>query len=250
MQASKLQHPVLNVTIGGTATKKRPSYFSLLTDQDFHSVVASLRFPADMEVGKTGDPVTVNLSLADEKHILFTGEIYSEETYRGNHVFGLTDGYKKLTDTQIIAAYRKETASVILQDTLDKAGISKTAIACPTVEIARFSTENIPADRCIEQLIKALEEHGFKGLRFFFDADNTFRFGTADDIGKNEGKVYEFETGKNIFRKAEGHIHVLPLPIRHSQEIRIDGVNLVTYRTDLTVSGSCSRLRLWPRGKE
>jgi len=245
MPASKLQHPVLDVAICGTAAKKRPSSFSLITDQDFHSVVASLRFPADMETGKTGDPVTVNISLADEKHLLFTGEIYSAGIHRQHRDLALTDGYKKLYDTLIVAAYRKETASVILQDTLDKAGIDKTAITCPAVELARFSTESIPAYQCIQQLIKALEEHGYKGLRFFFDADNTFHFGTANDTGKNEGNVYEFETGKNILRKGEGWIQVLPVPIRHSQEVKVDGINLIAYRTDMIVSGSLSRLRLW-----
>jgi hypothetical protein len=155
MQASKLEHPVLNISIGGTAVEKRPSLFRLATDQDFHSVIAGLRFPADAEIGKKGDPVTVSLSLADENHLLFTGEIYSANTYGAYRDLALTDGFKKLCDTDIIAAYRKEKASVILQDTLDKAGIDKTAITCPEVEMARFSTEKIPADQCLKQLINS-----------------------------------------------------------------------------------------------
>jgi hypothetical protein len=248
LQAPKLEHPALNVSINGTAAGARPSSFSLITDQEFHSVVAALRFPADAGTGRTGDPVTVSLSIADEKHLLFTGEVYSAGVYGKYRDLALTDGFKKLCDTSIIAAKRKEKASVILQDTLGKAGIGKTAIACPAVEIGRFSTEKIPADRCIKQLIKALEEHGCKGLRFFFDADNTFRFGTADDTGKNEGAAYEFQTGKNIVRKSEaGWIQILPLPIRHSQEVIVDGTSLVTCRTDLIISGSKSRLLLWLR---
>jgi len=100
---------------------------------------------------------------------------------------------------------------------------------------------------CIKLLIKTLEEHGHIGFRFFFDEKNIFRFGTADDTGKNEGTVYEFETGKNILKKSMGKIEVLPLPIRHSREVTIDGVKLKTSRTYLSVSGSHSRLILWLR---
>ena len=250
MQASKIQHPVLNVTVGGTDTGKRPSCFSLYTDQGFPQTLASLQFPSDKEIGKTGDLITVSLSLENETHTLFTGEIYTAGTHGRYRDLFLTDGFKKLCDTRIIAAYRKEKATVILQDILGKAGIDKTAVTCPAVEIARFSTESIPANQCIKQLLKALEEHGHKGLRFFFDADNTFRFGTATDTGKNEGKVYDFETRKNIVKKGDGWIDVFPLPIRHSQEVTVDGVSLIVDRTDMDISGSRSNLRLWLKEAE
>jgi hypothetical protein len=244
LQTSKLERFVLNVSIGGKDVAKRPSSFDLLTDQEFHSVVSKLRFPANSEIGKEGDQVTVSFSIADEKHLLFTGEIYMAGIYGKYRELVLTDGYKKLCDTSIIAAYRKEKAKVILQDILDKAGIDKTAITCPTVELARFSTEKIPADMCIKQLVKALEEHGHKGIRFFFDAENKFRFGTADDTGKNEGTIYEFENGRNILKLFSGWIEVFPLPIRHSQEVVVNGVKLITHRTALYVGGSHSRLSL------
>jgi hypothetical protein len=248
LQTSKLERFVLNVSIGGKDVAKRPSSFDLLTDQKFHSVVSKLRFPANSEIGKEGEQVTVSISIADEKHLLFTGEIYTAGIYGKYRDLVLTDGYKKLCDISIIAAYRKEKAKVILQDILDKAGIDKTAITCPAVELARFSTEKIPADQCIKQLIKAIEEHGHKGIRFFFDAENKFRFGTADDTGKNEGTAFEFESGKNIVRKSDdGWIQVLPLPIRHSQEVSVDGSKLIPYRTDMIISGGMSRLRLWFR---
>jgi hypothetical protein len=242
---TKLHHPVLNVFINGIAAKKRPSSFGLITDREYPSVMATLCFPGDTEIGKIGDRVTVSLRLEDEEHLLFTGEIYSVIVGKISRILDLADGYKKLCDTSIIAAYRKETASVILQDTLDKAGIGKTAITCPAVEIARFSTENIPADMCIKQLITALEEHGHKGLRFFFDEKDIFHFGTTDDTGKNNGTVYEFESGKNIIKLFNGWMEVLPLPIRGLQEVKVNGVKLITSRTDLHVSGTYSRLRLW-----
>jgi len=245
--SNRLEHPVLNVTIDGTVTKKQPSVFSLMTDEGIASVVSFLKFPADSGIGKPGDPVQIHLSLNDEKHLLFTGEVLSAGIHGAYRDLILTDGTSKLFNTQIIAAYRKETAKTILQDTLDSAGIEKTSVTCPDVEIARFSTEKITAFLCIKLLIKTLEEHGHGGLRFFFDAENTFRFGTADDTGKNEGTVYEFETGKNILKKGIGKIEVLPLPIRHSQEVKVDGVKFITSRTDLSVSGSRSRLILWLR---
>jgi hypothetical protein len=241
--SNRLEHPILSVSVPGASG--RPSAFSLITDEAFPSVGAYLRYPPDVAIGNAGDPVTVHLSTADEKQLLFTGAIYSAGIHGAYRDLALTDGYKKLCDTSVAAAYRKENAKVILRDTLDKAGIGKTAITCPAVEIARFSTENIPADTCLKLLIGALEEHGHTGLRFFFDAENTFRFGTAGDTGKNGGPVFEFQAGKNILKKGDGFIEVLPLPIRHLQTVVVDGVELVTHRTALFVSGAHSRLKLW-----
>jgi len=244
---NSFEHPVLNVSINGAAIEKRPSFFSLLTDEGFSSVVSILKFSADSGIGESGDPVEVHLSLAGTEYLLFTGKVLAAGIHGAYRDLILTDGYSKLFTTPIIAAYRKEKAKIILQDTLDGAGIEKTAITCPEVEIARFSTEKITAFLCIKLLIKTLEEHGHTGFRFFFDEEDTFRFGTAEDTGKNEGPVYEFETGKNILKKGDGKIEVLPLPIRHSQEVTVDGVNLITSRTDLSISGSHSRLILWLR---
>jgi hypothetical protein len=179
--------------------------------------------------------------------LYFTGAVYSINVRGDYHELALTDGYKTLCDTEVVAAYRKEMARVILRDTLDAAGIRKTAVTCPAVKIARFSTKNIPAEYCVRLLIKALEEHGCGGLSFFFDAENIFHFGTIHDTGKNEGAVFSFETGKNILRTGQGFIEVLPRPIRHTQKVKIDGRELWTLRTDLTVSRDITRLELWPR---
>jgi hypothetical protein len=243
----RVEHPVLNVEIGGGSPDRRPSSFSLVTDEGFPSVQASLRFPADETKGKPGDKAAVNMAIGTEEYLLFTGEIYSAGVGAKHRNLSLTDGYKKLCDTPIIAAYRKEQASVILQDTLDSSGISETSITCPSVLVHRFSTKEIPAEYIITLLIKALEEHNCMGLRFFFDEKDVFHFGTGADTGKNEGNVFEFETGKNIIKKGEGWIEVLPLPVRHTQNVIVDGKPLVTNRTDLYVSGNNSRLKLWLR---
>jgi hypothetical protein len=245
--SNRIEHPALDVAIGGGAVEKRPSIFRLITDQGFHSVMAYLKYPQGLETGNPGDKVAVNLLYGDETHLLFTGEIFTTGVHGSYREMALTDGYKKLCDTFFIASYRKEKADVILGDILDAAGIGGVSITCPSVEIARFPTEKVPADMCIELLIKALEEHGHKGLRFFFDAGDVFHFGKPEDTGKNEGAVFEFETGKNILKKGEGFIEVLPLPIRHSQTVMVDGVELFAFRTDLTVSGTRSRLVLWLR---
>jgi hypothetical protein len=191
--------------------------------------------------------VQVHLLLDGNEHLLFTGEILAAGIHREYRDLILTDGYSKLFTTTVTAAYRKETAGVILRDTLEKAGIDSAAITCPAVEIARFSTEKISAYLCIKLLVKTLNEYGYTGYRFFFDAMNTFRFGTIDDAGKNNGPVYEFEIGKNILKKGIGKIDILPLPIRHSQEVAVDGAKLITSRTELSVSGLRSRLTLWLR---
>jgi len=244
---NRIEHPILNVSIGGNSPKRRPSSFSLTTDEGFPSVLARLQFPADETKGNDGDKVIVNMAIGTEEYLLFTGEIYSTDINAKHRDILLTDGYKKLCDTPIIAAYRKEQAGVILQDTLDSSGISETAITCPSVLIHRFSTKQIPAEYIIKLLIKALEEHNHMGLRFFFDEKDIFHFGTDADSGKNEGNVFEFETGKNIINRGEDWIEVLPLPIRHTQKVNVDGAVLVTRRTDLNVTGNNSKLKLWLR---
>ena len=246
MQTSnRLEHPVLMVSLGGSIVEKRPSSFQLITDRGFPSVIAHLRFPADSSIGSKGDSVTVSLFYGNDEYLLFTGEIYDAATHGTYRDLALTDDYKKLCDTGIVAAYREEMASVILQDALDAAGIENTAITCPDVEVARFSTQNIPAEKVITHLIDVLFHHGHEGYRFFFDEKNIFHFGTKDDTGKNDGEVFEFETGKTIFKKGAKRIDVLPLPIRHTQDVLIDGEKHTTFRTDLSISGNRSRLYLW-----
>ncbi|MDR0512954.1 MAG: hypothetical protein LBG93_07615 [Treponema sp.] len=235
----------LDVTIDGAPIEDYPSSFYLVTDDGFPHVIARLQFPKDVEAGEAGDPVTVNMVSGDDSCLLFTGEIYSVSDHGAYRDLTLTDGFKKLCDTDIAASYRKEMATVILQDTLDDAGIEDTDITCPEVEIARFSTEKIPADKIIKLLIKTLEEHGHSGLRFFFDDKDVFRFGTPEDSGINEGEVFVFETGKNIIRAERNRIETLPFPIRHSQEVIVDGKTFVTKRTELLLSNRRSRLVLW-----
>jgi hypothetical protein len=242
---NRLEHPILQVSIGGTPVDKRPSSFRLITDRGFPSAVAHLRYPAESGIGSQGDQVTLSLTYGDQEQLIFTGEVYGAKDHKTYRDLALTDGYKKLCDTKIVAAYRKEMASVILQDSLDAAGISDTAVTCPAVEIARFSTQKIPCDLIIAGLIKALEEHGFYGLKFFFDEKNVFHFGTSQDTGKNDGENFIFETGKNILKKGDGEIEVLPLPIRHTQNVTVDGIPLAAFRTDLYMSAFHSKLILW-----
>lgn len=246
MQSYKrLEHPVIQVSIGGSPVDIRPSSFHLITDKGFPSVHACLRFPAESGIGASADPVVVNLYYGDEEHLLFTGEIFDAADHGAYRELSLTDGYKKLCDTEIVAAYRKEMAGVILQDTLDAAGITETNITCPEVEFDRFSTDKIKADKIIICIIHTLQTHGHEGVRFFFDEKNIFHFGKIEDSGKNTEKVFELETGKDIFKKGQSRLDILPLPIRQLQEVIIDGETLRTFRTDLHISGQRSLLRIW-----
>jgi hypothetical protein len=93
-----------------------------------------------------------------------------------------------------------------------------------------------------------MEQHGAVGLRFFFDAENIFHFGTGEDTGKNEGIELALETGKNIVKRGEGYVETLHLPLRHSQSLTIDGAPVETIRTDLALSRRRSRLVSWVKG--
>jgi hypothetical protein len=245
MQDSELQHPVLLVTIDGSPVDRRPSAFRLSTDQGIPSVTARLSYPADVPAGETGDPVTVSLSAGGAESLLFTGEVCGANTRGAERDLFLTDGYRNLCTAFVTPAYRKEKASVILQDALDTSGITDAAATCPDVTLHRFSTERITADRCIRLLIHALGEYGETGLRYFFDAENVFRFGTSADTGTNPGPDITLETGKNIIERGDGRIEILPAPVRHSRTITVDGAVLETVRTELIVSQRNSRLTLW-----
>jgi hypothetical protein len=243
-----LHYPVLEITINGTKIEKRPSAFSLVTDRGVPSVMAHLSYPADVTEGNAGDLITVSLLSGETTMLLFTGEIYDAKVHGAYRDLRLIDGYKKLCDTLFNPAYRKEQAKVIVEDALGAAGIADQKITVPPVELARFSLVSSPVKICLDLLIKALEEHGYHGLRYFFDAENIFRFGTLDDTAVNEGDAVNLETAKTIIRTGSGWVETLPLPIRHSQAVSIDGVPMKTYRTSLRVSRGQSRLRLWVEG--
>lgn len=244
-ESDRIQFPVLEVSIGGSVISRRPSAFDLVTDSGFPSVMARISYPADVSSGKKGDEIAVSVAVGGEKSLLFTGEVYDAKVRGAYRELALTDGYKRLWDTTVTPAYRKEKASVILQDALGAAGISSSSITCPSVELARFSSPSASVSACISLLIKALEEHGHPGLRYFFDAKNVFRFGTVDDTGINEGSSVSLKTGQNILQKGAGWVEVLPVAIRHSQMITIDGTKVLPYRTELHISRERSRLMLW-----
>jgi hypothetical protein len=248
MQNSKfLQHPIIEVAIGGTVVEKRPSEFKLITHAGINLPLSYLLYPADAGVGNVDDEITVSLVADDITHLYFTGKICSANVHGKYRELLLADGFQKLCRTDYAAAYRKEKAANILDDILGAAGITEKSITCPDVELARFSTQTIPARMCISLLVGALKEHGAEELNYFFDEKDIFHFGTADDSGKNEGETFSFETGKNILRSGSGWIEVLPCPIRHSQAVTVNEKSLVTVRTDLTVSRKATRLVLWLR---
>jgi hypothetical protein len=245
MADSILQYPVLQIAFNGTPVEKRPSCFSLVTDRGLPSVLARLSYPAGVTEGNAGDPVTVSLLSGETTMLLFTGEVYDAGLHGAYRDLALTDGYKKLCDTLFNPAYRKEQARVIVEDALGEAGIGERNITVPPVKLARFSMPSSPVRICFNVLIKALEEHGCHGLRYFFDAENVFRFGTLEDTAINEGEGVNLETAKTVIRTGPGWVETLPLPVRHSQGLTIDGVPVRTIRTDLTVSRDRSRIRLW-----
>jgi hypothetical protein len=245
MPVASLQHPRLEVSIHEEAVVLQPSQFTLTTDQGFPSVMAALSYPRERAIGFPGEEIRVSLMSGEASMLLFTGSIYKVYEVGKLRVLALSDGYKKLWDTKVNPAYRKEKAKIILQDLLDAAGIEDTAITCPAVALGRFSTVSISAARCMVLLIKALEEHGFAGLRYFFDEQDVFHFGTGEDTGVNEGELIAFESGKDIITKGEGYIEVLPLPIRHSRQVLLDGVNRETVRTEVSICRGHSRLKLW-----
>ena len=245
----ELQYPVLEIALNGAIVDRRPVCFSLHTEQGLPSVLSYLLYPADVESGAAGDTIEINLVSGEERSRYFTGVILDANTHGAHKKLSLTDGYKKLFDASFTPAYRKEKAKVILDDMLTAAGIENKKITCPDIELARFSLDTVAVEHCIKLLIDALGNHGITNIRYFFDAENTFRFGSTADSGKNEGEALNFETKKNIIAKGRGWIETLPVPLRHSQAVTVDGKALITYRTELLVSQAKSRIRFWVQGE-
>jgi hypothetical protein len=240
-----LKRQTLEVSIGGSVVDRHAVSFRLQTASGFPAVAARLLYPADSDVGSVGDDITVSLITDNKTDLYFTGKIYAAALQDSKRELLLTDSYKKLCDEEYTAAYRKEKAAAMLDDILGAAGISDTLLTCPDVELALFSTQAMPCRHIINLLIDALTAHGFVGLTYFFDAKDVFHFGTADDTGINEGETYAFESAKNILKTGSGWIETLPAPIRHTQKITVNGIELLTVRTDVTISGKRSRLALY-----
>jgi hypothetical protein len=245
MPNSEFLHQVLEVSIAGTVVENRAVSFRLMTQSGFHAVIARLVYPSDTETGSVGDEVRVSLSTSESTDLYFTGTIYSVSIHGARRELLLTDSYKKLCDSTFTASYRKEKATYILEDMLGAAKITQKSITCPEVELARFSTRTIAVRNGLDLVIDALKEHGSERLTYFFDEKDVFHFGTREDTGRNEGILYQFETARNILRSGSGWIEVLPYPIRHTQEIKINDKSTITIRTDVTISHGLSRLCLW-----
>ena len=240
-----LKRQILEVSIGGAAVDAHAASFSLKTSAGTRHVLAGLFYPSDSETGNAGDDITVSVITDGKTDLYFTGVICKVCSGDSKRELILADSFKKLCETKYTCAYRKEKASVILEDILGAAGITMTSITCPDVELARFSTGTRPCRLIIDQLIDALVSHGFEWISYFFDAKDVFHFGTVDDTGVNEGEAYEFDTAKNILHTSGGWIETLPAPIRHTQKITVNGAEQWTIMTSLLISGRKSRLGMY-----
>lgn len=245
MPSNKIIHRhTLEVELNGQLTDTRACRFNLVTQKGFSSVFATLHFPAGSKDGKKGDSIKVYIADKESKDLYFTGtvdDVFQSGSYR---LLSLTDRYSKLCSTMFSASYRKEKASSIITDILDAAGVSEKSVTVPDVELARFSTKDIPANLVLDILIDALEAHGVKKLCYFFDEKDCFHFGTTKDTGKNTGETFRFNTKENIFSHGADWFETLHAPIRHSMKVTVDGVSKEVIRTDLTVLEGVSRLIL------
>ena len=246
MPSNKIIHRhTLEVELNGQLTDTRACRFNLVTQKGFSSVFATLHFPTGSKDGKKGDTIKVYIADKESKDLYFTGTVYNATEIDNYRKLFLTDGYWKLCHTSFTASYRKEKASSIVSDVLDAAGVSEKSVTVPDVELARFSTKDIPANLVLDILIDALESHGVKKLCYFFDEKDCFHFGTTKDTGKNTGGTFRFNTKENIFSHGADWFETLPAPIRHSMKVTVDGVSREVIRTELTVREKVSRLLLY-----
>lgn len=243
-----IRHHSLVVELNGRVSEKRAVRFTLLTQKGSPSVIAMLYFPAGAKDGKKGETIKVYLADTEKRDLYFTGTVHNATEIDSYRKLFLTDGFSKLCSTPFTAAYRKEKASVIIDDILEAANINEKSVTVPDIELARFSTQPLQANRVLDMLIDALKEHGAKGLCYFFDEKDRFHFGTEKDTGKNAGEAFQFDSKQTIFSRGADRIETLPAPIRHSMTVTVDGASMETIRTELTVTEKASRLILHIKG--
>ncbi|MBN2536375.1 MAG: hypothetical protein JXB88_26060 [Spirochaetales bacterium] len=242
----KINRPVIRVIINNHVVTDKPHRFILRTDYDLPYVIAELVYPGNISPGNPHDSVVITLIYNTDTYRLFSGYIFKISKQKQKTVLHLSDGFEKLWATVLAVSYRKENARVILNDIIQKAGLTNVQIACPVVEFARFSTLQIPVSEIIRKIIETLKSYGYDyEYRFFFDADNTFRFGTLSDTGINPGERFAFETGVNIIEKGDSRFQTVALPIRHSQEIEVNKKTIIPHRTSLVISRTESRIMIW-----
>jgi hypothetical protein len=243
-----LKRQILEVSIAGAIVESHASVFRLKTSSFSHGISASLEYPSDSETGNAEDEISISVITDGISVLYFTGTIKEVSLQDSKRILILTDGYKKLCESTYVCAYRKEKASVVLDDILSAAEITEKSITCPDVELARFSTKTETCKRLIDLLIDSLKSYGFEKIDYFFDEKNIFHFGTFEDmrnkfLGKNETEADStFESAKNIISMRNGTVETLPAPIRHSQSITVNGEEKITHFTDLIISGKKSRL--------
>ncbi len=225
----------LRISVNGSSMPQAV-HFSLITDSATAFTVASLDTLS--VYGKAGEQILITLDDA----VLFTGEILNVSRVGQYQRHTLSDGCNRLCVHCILPAYRKESASRILSDILDTAGIDTKVMTVPDVVLSRFSSPRISCYTAIVQLVEALGEYGHTDIRFFFDAENRLRFGTFADTAKNTDDEYSFTSNKNIISHRKHIIETFPLPLRHSQIISINGEKRKTIRTELTYAYKKSRL--------
>lgn len=158
-------------------------------------------------------------------------------------VYNLKEGNRKFYNSSFGESYRNEKAKYILQDILDFSKISKTEIECPDVEIERILFNNICPIFAIEQLIKTIYCYSReKVLKFFFDKDNVFRFGSIDDKAVNKNDLFDIKTGNITKRYLSNTILTLPLPVRHSQKVKVEDKEVNVLATAMNISPTNSYL--------
>jgi hypothetical protein len=92
----------------------------------------------------------------------------------------------------------------------------------------------------VNLLALTIESYGdFGSLEFYFDENNTFRFGKKDEIMKS-GIIYQFQEDTDIHEYLIDGIKTFALPIRHSQTIEINDKVYITRRTILHVEAKNS----------
>ena len=242
---NKITRPVLQIYINNTIESHKIHKFSISTDVHYPYCTPELELTGEYTGTKQGDVIKITLYLNNKTYTLFTGLIF-KITYEYNKTtLHLIDGFLDLCNTRQSLSYRKEKALNILNDILEKAGVAECEITCPDVIFERF-VSSVPANEIIKEIIETLKSYGQdEKYRFFFDTNNVFRFGTLDDTGINPGERFVLKSGVNIITKKGNCITTMPLPIRHSQEIEVDGKSFIPYRTEMIIGSKASRIKIW-----
>lgn len=206
--------------------------------------VANIKIILDKSVKvNLKDNVTVKLCDTLNEWTIFTGWV--DHFYIDNYLIVFCKNANSFAlSKQICESYTHEKIKNIVLDLLNIINITSYKVTLPdiTLDFVAYGT----FCKILNELIEALYLYGVENeIHYFFDHNNTFRFGTINDVAIHDySKIFNLDN-TFIFHNLENGIQTIPLPIKHSQKVIYHNQEIFTTRTNLVVYPKYSYMEVY-----